>query len=375
MSNVSSSKTAPKNAARASRSKKSAPQTETPIVAETVTNLPAVIETPIEPVAITEILDPVVAAPQSNEPEILDANVIMDDFGNEVIVMAQPVVDLELLNDEMALIAAPVVTEDYDADAEFIKALAEMEIEPRAESANSAAEVGIVDHHSQMGSWGVSEASRSAQAEANETVTAYDELLSTIEPEKIDNMVTWIADAMDARADFEERKNPENSNIQRTLKKAREQLVTKRAAKVLIAANVDPAFINRTLHDGSRYNVYALGKLADVVYAITDKGTLGNAINRACMKSLFATRAAGFTFTLETAKAAASDKVQIDAAIRKVLIRHTVSASTAPTQASSTMQALATLGVVKAEGSTRNPVYKLTNHPVVEKLEVLLKAA
>lgn len=360
MSNVSSSKTAPKNAARASRSKKAAAP---------------VTETPIEPVAITEILDPVVAAPQSNEPEILDANVIMDDFGNEVIVMAQPVVDLELLNDEMTLIAAPAVTEGYDADAEFIKALAEMEIEPRAESASTAAEVGIVDHHSQMGSWGVSEASRSAQAEANETVTAYDELLSTIEPEKIDNMVTWIADAMDARADFEERKNPENSNIQRTLKKAREQLVTKRAAKVLIAANVDPAFINRTLHDGARYNVYALGKLADVVYAITDKGTLGNAINRACMKSLFACRAAGFTFNLETAKAAASDKVQIDAAIRKVLVRHTVSSSTAPTQASSTMQALATLGVVKAEGSTRNPTYKLTEHPVVEKLEVLLKAA
>ena len=67
--------------------------------------------------------------------------------------------------------------------------------------------------------------------------------------------------------------------------------------------------------------------------------------------------------------------VVLAAAIRKVLIRHTVSASTAPTQASSTMQALATLGVVKAEGSTRNPVYKLTNHPVVEKLEVLLKAA
>lgn len=374
MSNTASSKIATKTT-KSSRAKKTASQaavtTEAPAI-ETVTNLPAVIET----VAITEILDPVVAAPQNEEPATLDAEVIVDDFGNEVIVMTQPVTDLELLNDEMALIAAPIVTDpDFDTDAEFIKALAEMEIEPSAETAPTAAAVGIVDHHSQLGSWGVSEESRAAQAEAHDIPTAYDELLATIKPEEIDEMVTWIADEIDTRADFEERKNPENSNIQRTLKKAREQLVTKRAAKVLIAANVDPAFINRTLHDGARYNVYALGKLADVVYAITDKGVLGNAINRACMKSLFACRAAGFTFNLETAKAAASDKVQIDAAIRKVLVRHTVSSSTAPTQASSTMQALATLGVVRAEGSTRNPTYKLTGHPVVEKLEVMLKAA
>ncbi len=54
----------------------------------------------------------------------------------------------------------------------------------------------------------------------------------------------------------------------------------------MLAAQVDPAFINRTLHDGSRYNVYAVDKVADAVKGIAD-GVISNAINRACMVSLF----------------------------------------------------------------------------------------
>ncbi|AWV14862.1 hypothetical protein A3862_04550 [Methylobacterium sp. XJLW] len=61
-------------------------------------------------------------------------------------------------------------------------------------------------------------------------------------------------------------------------------------------------------------------------------------------------------------------------AIRKHLLRHTVSASTAPTQASSTMQALETLGIVRREGSARNSTFHLTEAPVTQQLEAVLFA-
>jgi ABC-type microcin C transport system duplicated ATPase subunit YejF len=54
------------------------------------------------------------------------------------------------------------------------------------------------------------------------------------------------------------------------------------------------------------------------------------------------------------------------------LVRHTVSASTAPTQASSTMQALETLGVVKRSGSGKNPVFEVVDGPLTRKIEELL---
>lgn len=152
-------------------------------------------------------------------------------------------------------------------------------------------------------------------------------------------------------------------------------MITLRAASVTLACNVDPAILNRSLHEGSRYNVYAIGKLADAIFALSG-GQVSNAINNAVMRSLFRFRAAGKTFTGEMAKAAASDKIRVDAAVREHLVRHTVSASTAPTQASSTMQALETLGIVKRTGGTKNPTYELTDSPVVRKLEeVLAKAA
>lgn len=36
------------------------------------------------------------------------------------------------------------------------------------------------------------------------------------------------------------------------------------------------------------------------------------------------------------------------------------------------MQALTTLGIVRASGSSRNPTYELTDHPIVAKIEEVL---
>jgi hypothetical protein len=200
-------------------------------------------------------------------------------------------------------------------------------------------------------------------------------------PEEIVNAtVVAIADEVDQRSRDETvraiSEGKDDKNIQGTIKKIRAQLVTKRAAKLMCAIRVEPNFINRVVHTGSAYNVYALGKLSDVVFGVTD-GQVANAINIACMKSLFAFSKLGIAFTMECAKGAASKQYawKIDAAVRKHLISHTVSTSTAPTQASSTMQALVTLGVVSTNGAGKNPTYTLLDTPIAHKLEAMLAAA
>lgn len=181
-----------------------------------------------------------------------------------------------------------------------------------------------------------------------------------------------IGAALDERMAFEKSKN--NDHIQKTLAKSRARLAMPTPAAFLLAANVDVNFVNRSLNDGKRYNVYAIEKVADLVNAL-DKGVIRNAINNAVCRSLFQFRAANEAFTGEMAKAAASDKIRVEPRLAKLLVRHTVSASTAPTQASSTMNALETLGIVANKGSVKHPVYELTDSVQTSRLEEVLKAA
>lgn len=211
------------------------------------------------------------------------------------------------------------------------------------------------------------------EGETPDAPVSFREKMLSFSEDQVAGMTQRVSAAIDARAAFETSKHGESHNIHKTLNKVRKQLMWKDTSRVLLAAQVDPSFINRTLHDGSCYNVYAIDKVADAIKGLAD-GVVGNAINRACMVSLFQMKRAGVPFTGEIAKSCASDKHPVDLAIRKHLLRHTVSASTAPTQASSTMQALETLGIVKREGTTRNPTFTLTASPIVERLEEVLFA-
>jgi len=283
--------------------------------------------------------------------------------------------------------------EDLAAYEEMQAVLAS--IDPAMESAVTA---GGVDHVSQVSSWTpeteaaeiqldavlaeldkaekIPEAALAASAETFNAPLTLAQLLATVPDDLVNHAVVSIANAVDERSAFEIESDPDNLNIHRTLKKVRAQLVTKRAARLLSAIHVEPEFLNRTVHNGSRYNVYALGKLADIVYGVTD-GVVANAINVACCKSLFAFKRAGITFTMECAKASASKSYArgIDAAIRKHLISHTVAPSTAPTQASSTMQALHTLGVVRSNGAGKNPTYTVLDTPLSRKIKEMLMVA
>lgn len=209
--------------------------------------------------------------------------------------------------------------------------------------------------------------------EPSEPVAQFTDVIAAFTEEDITAKAQAIADAITDRGTFERTSNPDNANIHKTLAKVQSAFVTKAAARVMLATNTSEDFINRSVHEGKRYNVYALGKAADIMKAAT-AGVMSNAINIACMKSLFAMKGAGLPFTLETAKACASKQYPCDAAIRQHLIRHTVAPGTAPTQASSTMQALATLGVVTTSGSSKNPTFTLTSHPIVEQLREAIAA-
>lgn len=210
--------------------------------------------------------------------------------------------------------------------------------------------------------------------DADEAPADFTEILQAVEAEAVELTVAKLNLHYDVRSDFEKAKNGFNENIQDTLKKERARMTRPGLAAILAACDVDPSFVNREEHTGKRFNVYALGKINDVIYGVSSGGHFKNAINLAVMRSLFRARKAGIAFTGALAQAAASDKVSIDKAISAVLIRHTVSASTAPTQSSSTMNALEVLGIVTNRGSDKYPLYELTDAPITRKIEQLLAA-
>lgn len=206
-----------------------------------------------------------------------------------------------------------------------------------------------------------------AEEEPEADLSLSDLLKSVEESEKIE-MIAKVHNAFDERSGFELIHNPANDNIQDTLKKQRSKMALPGIAAMMIATNTTPETINRSIAEGKRFNVYAIDKLNDLLHGL-NSGHFKNAINIAVMKSLFKFRAAGVQFTGIAALAAASDKVKVEKQLQALLTRHTVSAATGPTQASSTMSALQALGVVINTGTAKYPIWNLTNAPVTLELE------
>jgi hypothetical protein len=199
------------------------------------------------------------------------------------------------------------------------------------------------------------------------TVVSLPEALQNVTEEDKAQMLTRIGSEFDARAATEKAANPANTNIQDTLKKQAKKMALPGIAAMILATNVDPGVINRSIIEGKRFNVYAIDKLNDLLHGL-NSGHFKNEINQAVMRSMFKFRKAGVAFTGLAALAAASDKVIVDNALKGLLIRHTVAAATAPTQSSSTMSALIAIGAVVNKGSAKYPIYELTNAPVVDEL-------
>ena len=193
------------------------------------------------------------------------------------------------------------------------------------------------------------------------------DLMQQVSRETAQEAARQFAAAIDRRAEYERYKalgtaSGENNTIQKTLNSCRAELTRTSVAQMLTALGVDPSFINRKGNEGDKlFNVYAIKKLTDVAGGVVAGLFPENAINNAVIRSMFNLIDAGYAFDFTAAKAACSNKIPMDANLRNKMVRHTVAASTAPTQASSTMEALEVLGVVNAIGK-KNKLYVLRDH-------------
>jgi hypothetical protein len=198
------------------------------------------------------------------------------------------------------------------------------------------------------------------------------EMKAEFEPEAKEAKKVEIVTSFEDRIAFEKAQPGLSSKMVPNLEAEQKKMATIGAAGLFLAMDIDPGFINREVSTGSRFNVYALQKVNDLIVAL-DGGFMQNAINKAIVQSLFNFRDAGIPFTGNAALAAASDKVKADRAITKHLVRHTVSANTASTQKSSTMTALKTLGIVENTGTRGNEVWTLTDTPATRRLEEIVR--
>ncbi|MBY3231840.1 hypothetical protein [Rhizobium laguerreae] len=198
------------------------------------------------------------------------------------------------------------------------------------------------------------------------------EMKAEFEPEAKEAKKADIVMSFEDRIAFEKAQPGLSSKMVPNLEAEQKKMATIGAAGLFLAMDIDPGFINREVSTGSRFNVYALQKVNDLIVAL-DGGFMQNAINKAIVQSLFNFRDAGIPFTGNAALAAASDKVKADRAITKHLVRHTVSANTASTQKSSTMTALKTLGIVENTGTRGNEVWTLTDTPATRRLEEIVR--
>lgn len=220
-------------------------------------------------------------------------------------------------------------------------------------------------------------------AKQTKTTANFIDQLHTISDKDAKAMAQKIADAFDERMTFEA-DNDDNLTYDKSMKPKlltlRTKLANPTAARVLIATNTDPAFINRSVNEGKRHNIYALQKIADAVQLLcaSEMPEKPNAINQAIIKSLFNLHKVGKALTFELAKACCSKNYRPkDENVHptlKHLVRHTVSTATMSTQSSSSMSAMTTLGLVNAEGGRRDRKFTLREEaPAVKQLASLMQ--
>ncbi len=173
-----------------------------------------------------------------------------------------------------------------------------------------------------------------------------------------------LAAAFVARKDYEAEKNADNGSMQLTLDKLAKAADHEVIAELMVAANIDPAFINRSERSTARFNVYAAEKVVNVARALAAVQTL-NHYTRAVLATAKALEGAELVMTHKDAVAACSMDVRHtdnkrEAIIKAVRYQKHTSSSTASTQASSSINALQLWGVlVESRDAAGAATYKI----------------
>lgn len=198
------------------------------------------------------------------------------------------------------------------------------------------------------------------------------DLMSNVPEAVLKQKQAEVIAAFETRIAFEQAQPSVSDKMIPNLKSCMASLASETGARLLAALDIDMGFVNREVAKGSRFNVYALQKVCDLVTAMT-AGFMKNAVNRAVLKSMFTCRDNEVAFNGDLALAAVSDKIRIEPRFAKHLTRHTVSQNTASTQKSSTMNALEALGIAtsnKLRGAAE--VFTLTDTPQTRRLQEVL---
>jgi hypothetical protein len=172
---------------------------------------------------------------------------------------------------------------------------------------------------------------------------------------KLQSFITEINAAFDARAEYENAKNAENTNIQRTLADLRASCSHEAIAKLMLAANIDAAFINRAERSNARFNVYSAEKIVNVFRFAASAASL-NHYTLNILKSIIACNAASIDFTQRDAVACCTLEAKLDATKAALLSQYQkhVAMNTASTQASSSLNALLACSVIVEKRNAAN---------------------
>lgn len=174
---------------------------------------------------------------------------------------------------------------------------------------------------------------------------------------KIQDYKVALVAAFDARAEYETAKNADNDSIQKTLKDMRVSVDHDSIAEIMLSANVDSNFINRSERKTARFNVYSAQKVVNVARAIASAETL-NHYTKAILASAVALQSNEMLLTHKDASAACSLSVKSDSKRDKLLKKYQkhVAANTAATQSSSSINALQMFDVLQETRDDANNV-------------------
>lgn len=181
-----------------------------------------------------------------------------------------------------------------------------------------------------------------------------------------------LRDNLVNRAEYERAKNAENDSVQSTLNNVSKIYLNEHFARFALVCSLDAAHINKSERVNARLNVYTLDKIA-ALFKATCAHSKHNAFNAAIVASLvnFANSKSEAHFTIEHAKMSASKFYNCEnvKANRKLLVRRdSVAASTASTQASSTMNALKACNAVTEYTNEGMICYRLNDNAIANAL-------
>lgn len=139
--------------------------------------------------------------------------------------------------------------------------------------------------------------------------------------------------AFEDRIAFESTKEDCTNQMIDNLISVSKEFTSDRVCRSFVALGIDASFVNRNSSKFSRFNVYALQKVAEIVKAMTGLH-IRTATIRCFLKSLFACRVAEVPFTKQLQLAALSKDIRISKSHDALLTRHTLSKATAAAQRS-----------------------------------------